>query len=69
MPEGKVKWFENKKGYGFIQSEEGKDIFFLYTAIKSDKKFESLEGGTNVEFDFVEGKKGLQPVNVVVPTQ
>jgi len=69
MPKGRVKWFDSKKGYGFIASEEGKDLFVHYTAIKSDKKFKSLEEGTNVEFDIVEGKKGLQAVNVVIVTQ
>lgn len=69
MPKGKVKWFDTKKGYGFIQREEGKVVFVHYTAIKTDKKFKSLEEGTNVEFDLVEGEKGLQALNVVVPAQ
>ena len=69
MPRGKVKWFDIKRGFGFIKSEEGQEIFIHYTAIKSDKKFKSLEEGTIVEFDVVEGEKGLQAVNVAVVSQ
>ena len=66
MARGKVKWFDGKKGYGFIEREEGGDVFVHYTAIKTDKEYKSLEQGTTVEFDVVEGKKGLQAINVVV---
>ncbi len=66
MARGKVKWFDGKKGYGFIEREEGGDVFVHYTAIKTDKDYKTLEQGTTVEFDVVEGKKGLQAVNVVV---
>jgi CspA family cold shock protein len=66
MPRGKVKWFDGKKGYGFIEREEGGDVFVHYTAIKSDKEYKSLEQGATVEFDVAEGKKGLQAINVVV---
>lgn len=66
MARGKVKWFDAKKGYGFIEREEGGDVFVHYTAIKSEKNFKSLEQGATVEFDVVEGKKGLQAINVVV---
>jgi CspA family cold shock protein len=66
MARGKVKWFDGKKGYGFIEREEGGDVFVHYTAIKSDKEYKSLEQGATVEFDVVEGKKGLQAINVVV---
>jgi CspA family cold shock protein len=66
MARGKVKWFDGKKGYGFIEREEGGDVFVHYTAIKSDKDYKSLEQGATVEFDVVEGKKGLQAINVVV---
>ena len=65
MPTGTVKWFDNKKGYGFIATEEGKDVFVHYSAIKLDKKFKSLREGTEVEFDLVEREKGLQAINVV----
>jgi CspA family cold shock protein len=66
MARGKVKWFDGKKGYGFIEREEGGDVFVHYTAIKSDKEYKSLEQGATVEFDVVEGKKGLQAINVVI---
>jgi CspA family cold shock protein len=66
MARGKVKWFDGKKGYGFIEREEGGDVFVHYTAIKTDKEYKSLEQGATVEFDVVEGKKGLQAINVVV---
>ena len=60
---GTVKWFDSKKGYGFITSEDGKDIFVHYTGIAKDG-FKSLDEGTEVSFDTVEGKKGPQAVNV-----
>ncbi len=66
MARGKVKWFDGKKGYGFIEREEGGDVFVHYTAIKSDKEYKTLEQGATVEFDVVEGKKGLQAINVVI---
>ena len=66
MARGKVKWFDGKKGYGFIEREEGGDVFVHYTAIKSDKDYKTLEQGATVEFDVVEGKKGLQAINVVI---
>ncbi len=66
MARGKVKWFDGKKGYGFIEREEGGDVFVHYSAIKSDKEYKTLEEGATVEFDVVEGKKGLQAVNVTV---
>ncbi len=64
MARGKVKWFDGKKGYGFIEQEGGGDVFVHYSAIKSDKQFKTLEEGASVEFELVEGKKGLQAVNV-----
>ncbi|PIU45302.1 MAG: cold-shock protein [Ignavibacteriales bacterium CG07_land_8_20_14_0_80_59_12] len=69
MQRGKVKWFDGKKGYGFIERDEGGDVFVHYTAIKSDKEFRTLEDGAVVEFEVVEGKKGLQAVNVSLVTQ
>ncbi len=66
MPRGRVKWFDGKKGYGFIEREEGGDVFVHYTAIKSDRDYKTLEEGAVVEFEVVEGKKGLQAVNVTV---
>lgn len=64
MPIGKVKWFSNKKGYGFIQSEEGKDIFVHYSAIQ-EEGYRSLTQGQDVEFEISEGPKGPQASNVM----
>ncbi len=66
MPRGRVKWFDGKKGFGFIEREEGGDVFVHYTAIKSDRDYKTLEEGAVVEFEVVEGKKGLQAVNVTI---
>jgi CspA family cold shock protein len=63
MAEGRVKWFNDKKGYGFIESEEHGDVFVHYTAIDS-KGFRSLNEGEPVSFDVEEGNKGLQAVKV-----
>lgn len=64
MFKGTVKWFNNHKGYGFIQDENGKDIFVHYTGLDM-QGFKSLEEGNKVEFDIVEGAKGPQASNVV----
>ena len=61
---GTVKWFNNQKGYGFIQDESGKDIFVHYTGLNMPG-FKSLEEGNEVEFDIVQGEKGPQASNVV----
>jgi len=61
---GRVKWFNDSKGYGFIEQEGGKDIFVHYTAIQGDG-FKSLAEGQNVEFEITEGAKGAQATNVV----
>jgi CspA family cold shock protein len=61
---GRVKWFNNTKGYGFIERQQGGDIFVHHTAIQSTG-FRSLEEGEAVQFDVVEGPKGLQAANVV----
>lgn len=68
MATGKVKWFDGKKGYGFIVPTEGgnTDIFVHYSAIKSDSEFKSLKEGMTVQYDVTEGKKGLQALNVTV---
>ena len=67
MPVGKVKWFDSKKGFGFIMPEQGSgDIFVHYSAIQSDGQFKTLKEGMIVEFDVSEGKKGLQALNVVI---
>lgn len=61
---GKVKWFSNQKGYGFITTDAGKDVFVHHTAIKSEG-YRTLEEGQEVEFDIEKGPKGEQAVNVV----
>lgn len=63
MAQGKVKWFNNQKGYGFIESDSGGDIFVHYSAIKSDG-FKTLNEGELVQYDVVEGPKGKQATNV-----
>ncbi|MBM7557287.1 MAG: cold-shock protein [Halanaerobacter sp.] len=60
---GNVKWFDNKKGYGFIEQEEGDDVFVHYSAIE-EEGFKSLEEGQEVEFEIVEGERGPQAENV-----
>ena len=61
---GKVKWFNAEKGFGFIEREEGDDIFVHFTAIQGEG-FKTLEEGQEVEFDIVEGNRGPQASNVV----
>src|SRR5438067_6154037 len=63
MPIGKVKWFNDAKGYGFIETTEGKDIFVHYSAIVKDG-FKTLAEGQEVSFEIVEGAKGPQAANV-----
>ena len=60
---GKVKWFNNSKGFGFIGREDGADVFVHYTAIAGDG-YRSLQEGDSVEFEIVEGPKGPQAANV-----
>lgn len=64
MPKGKVKWFNEKKGYGFIEQENGGDVFVHYSAIKGEG-FKTLAEGQKVEFEVVQGEKGPQAVNVM----
>jgi CspA family cold shock protein len=64
MARGKVKWFNNSKGYGFITPENGKDVFVHHSAIQGDG-YKSLGEGQEVEFDIQKGPKGEQAVNVV----
>ncbi len=61
---GKVKWFNAEKGYGFITSENGKDIFAHFSQIKKDG-YKALEEGELVTFDVTEGQKGPQATNIV----
>ena len=63
MATGRVKWFDNKKGYGFIENEGGDDIFVHYSNIAAEG-YKTLEKGDTVNFDIVEGGKGLQAQNV-----
>ncbi len=63
MPKGKVKWFNNSKGYGFIQQEDGTDIFVHFSAIAGEG-YKTLEEGQPVEFEITQGPKGLQAANV-----
>ena len=63
MTKGKVKWFNEKKGYGFIESDEHGDVFVHYSAIEG-QGFKSLSEGDDVTFDVADGNKGLQAVNV-----
>ncbi|MGZ3514574.1 MAG: cold-shock protein [Thermodesulfobacteriota bacterium] len=65
MAKGRVKWFNEKKGYGFISRDDGNDVFVHFSAIKRDG-FKSLYEGDEVEFEVSEGPKGLQATNVVV---
>ena len=60
---GKVKWFNNEKGYGFIDYVDGEDIFVHYSNIKQEG-FKTLNEGQMVKFDLVQTEKGLQAVNV-----
>ena len=70
MAVGKVKWFDSKKGFGFIIPEQGSgDIFVHYSAIQGDGQFRTLKEGMKVSFDLAEGKKGTQALNVVVLPQ
>lgn len=64
MSEGTVKWFNDAKGFGFIQQDNGKDVFVHHSAIKADG-FKTLTEGARVRFDVVEGPKGLAAQNVV----
>lgn len=64
MQQGTVKWFNAKKGYGFISDAEGKDVFVHFSALNMDG-FKELKDGESVEFEVVEGEKGPQAANVV----
>jgi cold shock protein len=63
VPTGKVKWFNNSKGYGFIQQEDGTDIFVHFSAISGDG-YKTLDEGQSVQFEVTQGPKGLQAANV-----
>ena len=64
MPKGTVKWFNDSRGFGFINAEDGQVVFVHYTAIQ-ESGFKSLTEGQAVSFEVVEGPKGMQAANVV----
>ena len=63
MPEGKVKWFNERKGFGFIESDEGGDVFVHFSAIQ-DSGFKTLQEGQRVSFEIEQGQKGPAASNV-----
>jgi len=65
MQKGKVKWFNSEKGYGFIESEDGKDVFVHFSALNMDG-YKALEEGATVTFEVITGEKGDQAANVSV---
>ncbi|MFS0687865.1 cold-shock protein [Sporosarcina sp. Marseille-Q4943] len=67
MYQGKVKWFSNEKGYGFIETDNGEDVFVHYTGIMSEG-FKTLDEGQSVSFEIVEGNRGPQAANVLTIT-
>ncbi|WP_339250069.1 cold shock domain-containing protein [Sporosarcina sp. FSL W8-0480] len=64
MYQGKVKWFSNEKGYGFIETDNGEDVFVHYTGIMSEG-FKTLDEGQTVSFEIIEGNRGPQAANVL----
>ena len=63
MARGKVKWFSNQKGYGFITRDDGKDVFVHFSAVQGEG-YKTLEEGAEVEFEVTQGPKGEQATNV-----
>jgi CspA family cold shock protein len=64
MPTGRVKWFSDQKGYGFISGDDGKDVFCHFSAIQA-QGFKTLKDGQKVQFEITTGDKGLRAANVV----
>jgi len=67
MNQGKVKWFNNEKGYGFIEYNDGEDVFVHFTGIQGDG-FRTLDEGQDVSFEIIEGNRGPQAANVELIT-
>lgn len=65
MIKGMVKWFDTTKGFGFLTTENGEDIFVHFSAINDENEFKNLEEGQSVEFEIVEGQRGPQASNVI----
>lgn len=65
MVKGTVKWFSATKGYGFLSTEDGQDVFVHFSALEDTGEFRTLEEGQAVEFEITEGAKGPQASNVV----
>lgn len=65
MHQGTVKWFDNEKGYGFIECNNGEDVFVHFTGIQQDDGFRSLDEGQAVEFELIDGIRGAQAANVI----
>ena len=64
MPRGRIKWFNEKKGFGFISQDDGDEVFVHYSSIKQEG-FKTLDEGDEVEFEVAPGRKGMQAVDVV----
>ena len=64
MATGMVKWFDPKKGFGFITQDNGEDVFVHWRQIQTDESFKTLQDGDRVEFEVVQGEKGLQAEKV-----
>ncbi len=64
MYQGKVKWFSNEKGYGFIETDDGEDVFVHFTGISGDG-FKTLDEGESVTFEITDGNRGPQAANVI----
>ncbi len=64
MPKGKVKWFDAKKGYGFVTTENDGDVFVHYSDIETSQSYKTLEEGVDVEYELVEDQRGKKAANV-----